>query len=211
MSEFSRRGALALLVSAALFAGCQTRLGPEAFIHRYEDEGAVTITRNGFKMVLLYQSPEYLAATQGGEQANAATLDSLTRAYSQGHYFRISLRPSLTGKGRMETDADLLPADLPAIQAAMGQQLQLIQPELRKRIRLEGKNGFQVEPLSASFQKGILTGASNTILVVFPKEYGGKIIDPRKYELVIDDLGLNFGTYRRKLPPPKGLRLKVAA
>ena len=210
MSEPRRATAIALLLSTVFLAGCRRQLVPEEFIRSYEETAAVTVERNGIKMVILYQSPDFLAAVQGGSGAKAATLDSLKAEYGKAHYYRVSFRPALASTDRDPAAAAALPTAIPALQAERGRQLMTVRGELSRRIRLEGEDGATVEPISASLQQG-LAGASNTILVVFPRTSRGQSLDPGKYDLVIEDLGLNFGTLRRKLAPPKGIRLKVAA
>lgn len=181
-------------------------MAPGEFVRRYEETGAVTVERNGYRMVLLYQSPEYLAARSLAEGAGIESLDSLSAEYGRAIYVRISLRP-VSGGG--ETGDPV--ADAMGHQAMLGEKLKEIQGDLSGRLRLIGPHGEEAEPVSTHLQRGLRSGAANTILATFPLEVRGKRVKLDEWELRIDDLGLSLGTVRSKLAPPKGIRLKVAA
>jgi hypothetical protein len=204
MSE-SRTSALTFaLLGLALLTGCQHKLPVGEFLARYEKECVVEVDRDAYRFLLLYESPEYLAARLGGESMKVAELESMRKEYGNGQYVRISVRPIPDlQKG---TEEDLL-----ARQFLLGQTLAAIQGELAGLIKLQDRDGGLVDPIAVSVQKGATTGAPNTILAIFPKESHGRKVDMGRCELVIEEIGLNLGTLRTRLAMPKGFRLKAAA
>lgn len=196
--------------------GCQRQLAPREFLEAYENEASVSVAGDGLKVILLYQSPEYLAARQGlesgfgEEKVPGPVLDSLVKAYGKARYFRITFRPTQRGSAAGGTQDGIPETDMPARQAILGKRLAEVRGELQAKIRLVGADGGIVRPLTTAAQFGASTGAANSILVVFPGMADGRPVDPGKFEFVMDDLGLNLGTLKRRLAPPEGLRLKVA-
>jgi hypothetical protein len=193
-----------------LLGGCQRQLASADFLRRYEQECMVTVERGGYRFLLMYQSPEYLAALGGGPEAKPEEIGALAESYSRAHYIRISIRPIQAGAGNGAAAAafgsdPLLP------QVVLGERLKAAEPGLSKRIRLRASDGREIEAASAVLQRGLKTGAGNAILAVFPRESKGERVDLDDWELEIDDLGLNLGTLRKRLSLPKGFRLKVAA
>lgn len=201
-----RIGPISLCFCALLLGACQRNLAQADFLRRYEQECLVTVERDGYRFLLMYQSPEYLAALGGGPEAGPEEIGALAAGYSRAHYVRIAIRPGPDGAGAAAYGSDpLLP------QVVLGERLKAAEPNLAQRIRLRAKDGREVEAVSATLQRGLKTGASNVILAVFPREYRGAAVDPEQWELIIDELGLNLGTLRKPLRLPKGFRLKAAA
>lgn len=209
MSDFRPAVAAYTFLLLAL-AGCQKPMPPVEYLQRYEESCAVTVEREGYRLVLLYQSPEYLAARTLTEGAGGSAMDSLAAEYGRALYVRISVRPG-PGVGTAGSLDPTSGSDPFGPHAILGERLRAIQGDLANRLRLAGPDGEVVEPLSTVLQRGFRSGAVNTILATFPLEARGRKVTVEDWELVIDDLGLSLGTVRSKLARPKGIRLKVAA
>jgi hypothetical protein len=198
--------AAAALLTGSVFSGCEKNLATGEFVGRYEKECAVSVDRDGFRFVVLYESPEYLAALSGGDAMKAKELDSLRTDFGKANYVRISIRPTAVSHGGVGSITAIEDQE-----AVLGERLRQVQGEMGLLMHLRGPDGDTVAPIAVTFQGGTHTGAANTVTAVFPKESRGAPIELKKWELMIDDFGLNLGTVRARLAMPKGFRLKVAA
>src|SRR5687767_14229699 len=142
----SRFLTLSLAIGPLLLGGCQRHLAPADFLRRYEQECLVTVERPGYRFLLLYQSPEYLAALGSGPDARAGEIGTLAEGYSRAHYVRISIRAAPSGAGTGNGAAAAAFGSDPLLpQVVLGERLKAVEPQLAKRIRLRARDGREIE------------------------------------------------------------------
>ena len=152
--------------------------------------------------MLLYESPEFLAVSTAGTGTTSKALDSISRAYRNAHYVRLTIRP-------VAQPGDEVPGVMEAKAYAIDRFIRSLPGGLEEKIRLEGPGGKVAKPIAISLLSGISAASANTILVAFAAADVGAAIDPSDWQFIVDDFGLNIGTLRTRLAAAKGFRLKV--
>jgi hypothetical protein len=190
-------------LASILAMGCEKRLDAAAFLERYERECAVTVPAEGCRFILLYESPEFLAASNADPKDSGVVPETLVRTYGEACYVRLSIRPD-------PRPGDEMPGVSEARSYAIDRMLRTLPGGFAAKIRLTGPGGKSAKPVAVSLMSGSQSGAANTTLIAFAKKDLGEDFNPSRWQLIVDEFGLNLGTLRSRLKPAKGYRLKVA-
>lgn len=192
-----------------ILSGCSKNLSLQEFVQVYEAKAKVVVEKSGYKIIFLYQNPDYLAAKSVGKDADAGQFEKSKSRYEKAHYVSLSIVPMDITSPENAMAKSLLNSHYARGKEAFGKRLEFLLEQLGDYVYLEDDSGEKVSPITYNFPRNFETNPVSSFLFVFPREVNGKAIDVEDYQLVVKDIGLNTGSLDVTLTVPKGIKVKV--
>lgn len=212
MNESGAKSGARWIASGLLVAGlcsCRQALPPGEYLSAYEKAALQTFEMGEYTVRMLYQSPDYVVARELNSGARPEEAEVLGRRFADGIYLALSISPKQISGTPDDISKDLLNSSLRNGEAEFRDKLAYLQSGLRGKVHLRDSRQNTIPPSTYNFTRNFGMGKANTFLFAFPARSGGKALDVRDLEIVIEDFGLNAGTLHARLKYPGSLALRV--